>query len=50
MQDLELPTLFNAMGRGDKLVFEVVKTVLLSNFKDLDTICYRQHIELPHFR
>jgi DNA mismatch repair ATPase MutS len=44
IQDLELPTLFNAMARGDKLIFEVVKRVLLSSLKDLETIRYRQQI------
>lgn len=44
MQDLELSTLLTAMARGDKLVFEVARTVLLSGLKDVDTIRYRQQI------
>lgn len=44
IQDLELPTLFNAMAHGDKFLFEVVKHVTLSSLTDLDAIHYRQHI------
>ena len=44
-QDLELNTLFNAMARGDKFLFEVAKKAVLSGLEnDLDTILYRQDI------
>ena len=44
-QDLELDTLFNAMARGDKFLFEVARRVVLSGLdNDLDTIRYRQAI------
>lgn len=43
-QDLELPTLWNAMARGDKFLWEVVRQAVLSGLTDLDTIRYRQHI------
>ena len=43
-QDLELNTLFNAMARGDKFLFEVAKKTVLSSLTDLDTIFYRQDI------
>ncbi len=45
IQDLELDTLFNAMARDDKLLFEVAKSAVLSGTRnDLDTIFYRQAI------
>jgi len=45
IQDLDLDTLFNAMSRGDKFLFEVAKKVILTGPKDdLDTILYRQDI------
>ncbi len=45
IQDLELNTLFNAMALGDKFLFEVAKTAVLSGLdNDLDTILYRQNI------
>jgi len=44
-QDLELNTLFNAMARGDKFLFAVAKSAVLSGLKDdLNTISYRQEI------
>jgi len=43
-QDLALNTLFNAMALGDKFLFEVAKTTVLSGLSDLDTIIYRQNI------
>jgi DNA mismatch repair ATPase MutS len=43
-QDLELNTLFNAMARNDKFVFEIAKTAVLSGCNDLNTIRYRQDI------
>lgn len=44
VQDLELSTLFHAMARGDKLLFEVAQQAVLSSVNDLATITYRQHI------
>jgi DNA mismatch repair ATPase MutS len=44
IQDLELNTLFNAMARGDRFLFEIAKTVILSSLGDLDNILYRQDI------
>ncbi len=43
-QDLELPTLFNAMALGDTFLREVVQKVVLSSLNDLETIRYRQQI------
>ena len=38
-------TLFNAMARGDKFLFEVAqKTILSGTHNDLETIQYRQKI------
>jgi DNA mismatch repair ATPase MutS len=44
IQDLELNTLFNAMALGDKFLYGIAKTAVLSSIKDLDTIQYRQNI------
>jgi DNA mismatch repair ATPase MutS len=44
VQDLELNTLFNAMALGDKFVYGVAKTAVLSSLEDLETIQYRQDI------
>lgn len=45
IQDLELTTLFDAMARGDKFLYDVVKRALLTSLANgLDTIHYRQHI------
>jgi DNA mismatch repair ATPase MutS len=44
-QDLELTTLFNAMARGDQLLFDVAKSALLSSgYTDISTVLYRQNI------
>ena len=44
-EDLELDTLFTAMAGGDKLIFEVARTVLLTGLaNDLETIRYRQGV------
>jgi DNA mismatch repair ATPase MutS len=44
-QDLELPTLFNAMALGDEFLFEVAKKAVLFGLNnDRDTILYRQNI------
>ncbi|MGA8481320.1 MAG: hypothetical protein WB696_25410 [Chthoniobacterales bacterium] len=44
-RDLELNTLFNAMARGDKFLFAVIKSAVLSGLKDdLNTIGYRQEM------
>ena len=44
VQDLELNTLFNAMALGDKFLFEVAKTAILSSLSNSDAILYRQDI------
>ena len=43
-QDLELNTLFSAMARGDRFLFEVAKQAVLSGLNDPDAIRYRQDI------
>jgi hypothetical protein len=43
-QDLELGTLWNAMARGDELLFEVARRALLSSLEDPDAIVYRQQV------
>jgi len=44
-KDLELNTLFNAMAKGDKRIFEVAKTVVLRGLEnDVEAIRYRQDI------
>lgn len=44
-QDLELVTLFNAMASGDKFLYEVaVSAVLSALYTDVDTVLYRQNI------
>jgi DNA mismatch repair ATPase MutS len=43
-QDLELNTLFYAMGRGDKFLYEISRKAVLAGLKDKDTIIYRQDI------
>jgi len=43
-QDLGLDILFNAMSQGDKFLFEVAMTAMLSSLTDPDAIRYRQHI------
>ena len=45
IQDLELNTLFNAMAKDDKFLFELAKSTVLSGIdNDVDTILYRQEI------
>lgn len=44
MQDLELETLFGAMARGDRFVWDVVKHVVLSSVNDREVIRHRQQI------
>ena len=43
-QDLELTTLFNAMARGDALLFKVARPAVIRSLGDLDAILYRQNI------
>jgi MutS domain V len=44
-QDLELTTLFNAMAGGDRFLFEVAQSTILSGlYTDVSTITYRQNI------
>jgi len=43
-QDLALDTLFDAMARGDKFLFDAAKIAALLGTTDLDTIHYRQGI------
>jgi hypothetical protein len=44
-QDLELTTLFNVMAGGDKFLFAVARTALLSaTCTDVETVLYRQDI------
>lgn len=43
-EDLELTSLFDAMSRGDKFLFEIVRKSILSSLKDLNAIQYRQNI------
>ena len=44
VQDLELTRIFEAMAGGDRFVFDVVRTAVLSNLGDPETIRYRQAI------
>ncbi len=44
IQDLELDTVLQAMSRGDRLVRDVCRSVLLKTLKDPDTIRYRQDV------
>src|SRR5574341_237739 len=43
-QDLELATLFDAMAREDKFIWDVVRRAVLLRVQDVDTILYRQEI------
>lgn len=44
-QDLELSTLFDAMARDDKFIFDVARQAILSSTaNDVDTILYRQDV------
>ena len=48
VQDLGLDTLFNAMARGDTLLYDVAKSAVLSGVNnDRNTILYRQNILAP---
>jgi MutS domain V len=42
--DLELPTLYDTMARGDKLLHETARRGVLLSLTDADTIRYRQHV------
>lgn len=44
IQDLELETLFAAMARGDRFLYDIVRTAVLAGDSDLSTILYRQAI------
>ena len=44
IQDLGLDVLFEAMGRDDKFLLEVVQKVLLAESSDMETILHRQEI------
>ncbi len=45
VQDLELDTLFDAMARGDKFLYGVARTAVLTGLdNDLDAIRYRQDV------
>jgi len=44
IQDLELNTLFLAMARNDKFLYDIAQRVILSSCTDLDTIRYRQDV------
>lgn len=43
-QDLELNTLFDAMARGDRFLFDIAKAAVMTGEDDLDIIRYRQEI------
>lgn len=43
-QDLELPTLFEAMALGDKFLYTVARQAVLAGLSDAKTIRYRQEI------
>ncbi len=44
IQDLELETLLEAMARGDELIFDVAREVLLSASDDVEVALYRQAV------
>ena len=44
IQDLELTTLLNAMASGDRYIFDVCKTAVLSGSNNQKTIRYRQDV------
>ena len=44
IQDLELNTLLNAMALGDKFLFQVARSAVLSSLTDVDSMLYRQDI------
>lgn len=43
-RDLELTSLFQAMGAGDEYVTDVAEHVVLSSLHDAEAIVYRQHV------
>jgi hypothetical protein len=43
-QDLELNTLFEAMARGDKFLFDIAEKAISSSLTNPETIRYRQHV------
>jgi hypothetical protein len=44
IQDLELETLFQAMSKGDRFLYDIAKKAILIGLRDEDSILYRQHI------
>ncbi len=44
IRDLALDTVFQAMARGDKFLFQVARQVMLSDPGDIATIIYRQEV------
>ena len=44
IQDLELTTVLEAMAAGDKFLFAVSRTALLTSLDDPEAIRYRQHV------
>ncbi len=44
LQDLELPTLLEAMAGGDRFLFDVAKQAVLSSLTDPEAIIYRQQV------
>jgi hypothetical protein len=44
VQDLELDTLLGAMAKGDKFLFDIARTAVLSSLNDPDAITYRQRV------
>jgi DNA mismatch repair ATPase MutS len=43
-QDLSLNTLFEAMAKQDKFLFDIAKKVVFSSLEDVDSVLYRQEI------
>jgi DNA mismatch repair ATPase MutS len=44
VQDLELSTLFGAMGAGDKFLLDIANRVVLTSLDDPEAIAYRQRV------
>lgn len=44
VQDLELNTLFNAMAQGDRFLYDIARTAVLTGATEIDTLLYRQEI------
>lgn len=44
IKDLELTTLFNAMALGDRFLFEIAKSAVLSSLDEVEPISYRQGV------